>query len=655
MWGVKPEWGADSYRQTVGPSWSLYFLSPYFTNPVVSVQLRDHPLPPVRQTMWTLVGWTILVAGLVAGIRCPDDQVCPVACCPDSGGASYSCCDPGVDLRTTALSGYLGRPCQSPANCPIGHSCVLTAAGTAACCPFSQAMACGDGHHCCPYGFHCSTDGGTCIQRPDIHLLGAVQCPGGEFECPDSSTCCHMLDGSWGCCPMPQASCCEDRVHCCPHGASCDLVHIRCVTALGSHPLTTKLPAQRTNYTGAEGTPVVSPGLLPAALPTSVICPDSRSQCPDDTTCCLLASGEYGCCPMPNAICCSDHLHCCPQDTVCDLRQSRCLSQNKAKTLLTKLPSWTVWDVECDQEVSCPEGQTCCRLQSGKWGCCPFPKAVCCEDHVHCCPEGFRCHTEKDTCEQGLLQVPWAQKTPAQPSRPSQPSPPGPPGPPSPPGPLRSEISCDEVVSCAPGNICCRLASGEWGCCPSSEGYLCMAGERCQVGDRLAPEKMAAHLMSLSQTTDVGCDQHASCPVGQTCCPKLGGGWACCQLPHAVCCEDGQHCCPAGYTCNVKARSCEKAADGAHLAAPLAVGSTGGVMDVACGDRHFCHDEQTCCRDSRGGWACCPFHQGVCCKDQRHCCPAGFHCESQGTRCVHKKSLLHWDSLPRPAAPRPRL
>lgn len=38
----------------------------------------------------------------------------------------------------------------------------------------------------------------------DIHLLGAVQCPGGEFECPDSSTCCHMLDGSWGCCPMPQ-------------------------------------------------------------------------------------------------------------------------------------------------------------------------------------------------------------------------------------------------------------------------------------------------------------------------------------------------------------------------------------------------------------------------------------------------------------------
>nr|2JYV_A Chain A, Granulin-2 [Homo sapiens] len=57
----------------------------------------------------------------------------------------------------------------------------------------------------------------------------AIQCPDSQFECPDFSTCCVMVDGSWGCCPMPQASCCEDRVHCCPHGAFCDLVHTRCI------------------------------------------------------------------------------------------------------------------------------------------------------------------------------------------------------------------------------------------------------------------------------------------------------------------------------------------------------------------------------------------------------------------------------------------
>lgn len=45
-------------------------------------------------------------------------------------------------------------------------------------------------------------------------------------------------------------------------------------------------------------------------------------------------------------------------------------------------------------------------------------------------------------------------------------------------------------------------------------------------------EKMPAHQTALLQTGDIGCDQHTSCPVGQTCCPSLKGSWACCQLPH---------------------------------------------------------------------------------------------------------------------------
>ena len=32
----------------------------------------------------------------------------------------------------------------------------------------------------------------------------------------------------------------------------------------------------------------------------NVICPGSASQCPDGNTCCKLASGEWGCCPIPN-------------------------------------------------------------------------------------------------------------------------------------------------------------------------------------------------------------------------------------------------------------------------------------------------------------------------------------------------------------------
>lgn len=49
-----------------------------------------------------------------------------------------------------------------------------------------------------------------------------------------------------------QAFCCEDKVHCCPHGTTCDLAHARCLTATGTHPLAKKIPAQRTNRAGED-------------------------------------------------------------------------------------------------------------------------------------------------------------------------------------------------------------------------------------------------------------------------------------------------------------------------------------------------------------------------------------------------------------------
>ncbi|XP_049716859.1 progranulin [Elephas maximus indicus] len=595
--------------------------------------------------MWTLVSWVALVAGLVDGTQCPDGQLCPVACCLDPGGASYSCCNPILDTwpsLSTTWSRHLGIPCQTDAHCSAGSSCLLTVSGTSRCCPLPEAVSCGDGRHCCPRGFQCNADGRSCFRRLDASPLGAIQCPNSQFECPSSSTCCATLDGSWGCCPMPQASCCQDKVHCCPHGTSCDLAQARCLTPTGTYPLARKTPARKTN--GA------------VALPTAVMCPDAQSQCPDGSTCCELPSGKYGCCPMPNAICCSDHLHCCPQDTVCDLIQSRCLSKENATDLLTKVLAHTVQEVKCDLEVSCPDGYTCCRLSTGAWGCCPFTQAVCCEDHVHCCPEGFRCNTEKGTCEQGNRQVPWMKKAPAHLSLPD-------------PQAIESDVPCDNVTSCPPFNTCCRLVSGEWGCCPAPEavccsdhqhccphGYTCTDEGQCQKGDKMAAalKKMPARQSSLSYPRDTSCDQHTSCPVGQTCCPSLSRGWACCQLPHAVCCEDRQHCCPAGYTCNVKARTCEKEVAPTQPTTPLAHSLHVGVGDVACGDSHFCHDNQTCCQDSHGGWGCCPYRQGICCTDKRHCCPAGFRCGARGTKCL-RKEILPWKTPVRGPAQRPLL
>ena len=62
----------------------------------------------------------------------------------------------------------------------------------------------------------------------------------------------------WACCPIPKATCCDDRIHCCPHELPvCDVEHGRCLPkdadwtlgalgALQSGPMYEKVPAQRT-------------------------------------------------------------------------------------------------------------------------------------------------------------------------------------------------------------------------------------------------------------------------------------------------------------------------------------------------------------------------------------------------------------------------
>ncbi|NXQ62844.1 GRN protein, partial [Anthoscopus minutus] len=122
-------------------------------------------------------------------------------------------------------------------------------------------------------------------------------------------------------------------------------------------------------------------------------------------------------------------------------------------------------------------------------------------------------------------------------------------------------------------------------------------------------------------------------------------------VPQAVCCGDHQHCCPRGYTCNVATESCEKllaptpllptptaprqALSAPHWApsVPLRASGThpGGL--VPCGATGSCHRGQQCCQARGGSWGCCPFAQGSCCSDGRHCCPAGSLCTRGGWGC----------------------
>lgn len=60
-------------------------------------------------------------------------------------------------------------------------------------------------------------------------------------ECPPGSTCCCMQDFfgfcyQWACCPMPEATCCEDNVHCCPSDMPiCNIEQGTCSKSPGPH------------------------------------------------------------------------------------------------------------------------------------------------------------------------------------------------------------------------------------------------------------------------------------------------------------------------------------------------------------------------------------------------------------------------------------
>ncbi len=58
------------------------------------------------------------------------------------------------------------------------------------------------------------------------------------------------------------------------------------------------------------------------------------------------------------------------------------------------------------------------------------------------------------------------------------------------------------------------------------------------------------------------------------------------------------------------------------------------TLETECLDGSKCPNNKTCCLFEFGS-ACCPFENGVCCPDLRHCCPNGFSCNERGG-CIPK-------------------
>ncbi|CAB1337982.1 unnamed protein product, partial [Coregonus sp. 'balchen'] len=601
--------------------------------------------------------------------------------------------------------------CPDGGMCEDGNTCCKTPSGGYGCCPLPNAECCSDHLHCCYEGTVCDLVHSECHNKtvslpwvrrvPAQHLISplmlegvrAVICPDGESECPDDTTCCQLPEGSWGCCPLAKAVCCEDKMHCCPEGTRCDLAHSKCVSpTLDSFPMRGKGPARRRQTDGTTCCLLTSGdyGCCPypearcctdklhccpsnttcdlehemctspdtqtpmakkiPAIPNNVDCADKVSSCPDETTCCLLGNGSYGCCPMPNAVCCPDHLHCCPEGTTCDMEQSTCVSKHGQTSMAVKfLATLTMTSLQsavnavpCNDSVACADGTTCCKLLNGEWACCPLPKAVCCDDHLHCCPHGTICNLVESTCDDpssGSALVPMLDKVPAF-SYASKDEP-------------LPNSKCDKSTSCPGKSTCCKTTTGNWACCPLPNAvccndhlHCCPHGTVCNLEASTCDDpsgfnmpwvtKVPALITQAPLATEM-CDEQTMCPGGTTCYRQNSGQWACC------------------YTCNVAEQTCDKAGTLSlpwvpkvlallvHRVLPQASAPSVPPAKNMCDPHTSCPKYTTCCFMNKAGkWGCCPLPKAMCCADGDHCCPSGYSCDDHKTSCTKGHLTIPW-------------
>ncbi|XP_026064027.1 granulin a isoform X2 [Carassius auratus] len=608
---------------------------------------------------------------------CPHGQKCNTAAgtCEDSSGSQPWFEKMPVKLISSQnVAVTQDVPCNDTAACPDGNTCCKTKEGEWACCPLPEAVCCDDFTHCCPHGQKCNTAAGTCedssgsqpwFEKMPVKLISSqnvavtqvhsdVPC-NDTAACPDGNTCCKTQEGEWACCPLPEAVCCDDFIHCCPHGQKCNTAAGTCEDSSGSQPWFEKMPVKLISSQNVAVTQVHS----------DVPCNDTAA-CPDGNTCCKTKEGEWACCPLPEAVCCDDFIHCCPHGQKCNTAAGTCEDSSGSQPWFEKLPVKLIssqnvavtQDVPCNDTAACPDGNTCCKTKEGEWACCPLPEAVCCDDFTHCCPHGQKCNTAAGTCEDSSGSQPWFEKLPVKLISSQNVA-------------VTQDVPCNDTAACPDGNTCCKTKEGEWACCPLPEAvccddfiHCCPHGQKCNTaagtcedssGSQPWFQKMPVKLISsqnVAVTQNVTCDSSKSCPDGNTCCKTKEGEWACCPLPEAVCCEDFTHCCPHGTTCNVAAGSCDEPSGSQPWSEKLPALPRAGQRshgNVNCDSSHICPDSHTCCKNIDGDWGCCPLPEAVCCKDHFHCCPHGTTCDFVTLTCTSNTTSVPMTDINQPS------
>ncbi|KAJ8341954.1 hypothetical protein SKAU_G00342450 [Synaphobranchus kaupii] len=109
-------------------------------------------------------------------------------------------------------------------------------------------------------------------------------------------------------------------------------------------------------------------------------------------------------------------------------------------------------------------------------------------------------------------------------------------------------------------------------------------------------------------------------------------------IAQAMCCADGDHCCPERYTCDDHNWSTLGRVMIPWYTKTEALASPAHHRGVQCDPQTSCATGSMCWVLHRG---CCPLDK-VCCGDRKHCCPRGYTCDPLTGSCS-KSRELRWD------------
>ncbi|KAI6178546.1 Granulin [Aphelenchoides besseyi] len=327
---------------------------------------------------------------------------------------------------------------------------------------------------------------------------------GDGSSCPSGTTCCDIGSGQYGCCPIPDAVCCSDKLHCCPQGMICDTTHSMCTNGYIRQPFHQKMKTERQVESDSWESNSIEDETEEEKVENGSEECKGKSQVP--------MSGAYNLLFVKR-------------------KNHRLLSDGRCR-FIEKQVNKTICEFQCVARMVF----TAVRL---------IIVAISKKKLVNQQAKMRSANRNRGTKSLASTQIVRKKGVKYQPSL----------------------QECSNGDTCNGQSTCCHNTDdNEAYCCAYSNGKCCRNGKKCcsegftcsEYGDECVREENGGEF---NDRPNQKCPDGTRCSPLNTCCPirsHLDGGiigYQCCELTNGVCCKD--HCCPRGHRCSTDGR-CEK-------------------------------------------------------------------------------------------------